>query len=306
MSLRALLALACLLPVLLATGCGGDDGGAAAGGSLDVVASATFLADIAQNVAGDRFTVRALVPADADLHAFEPTPRDIADVAGADLFVVNGAGLEQTLTDTVRGAGGGVRVVEASEGLTTRTPQPGEPQRDAVDPHFWLDPTLVETYVENIRAAFAETDPEGAAAYAANAAAYVEELEALDDWIATQIDAVPADRRKLVMNHMSHGYFADRYGFAVVGAVIPSVGTDDAPTARQLADLTQAIEATGAAAIFVELGQSPTLAQQIAAETGVTVIDDLRDHSLSGPDGEAPTYTEMMKYDTRRIVEALR
>jgi ABC-type Zn uptake system ZnuABC Zn-binding protein ZnuA len=197
-------------------------------------------------------------------------------------------------------------VVEASDGLTPRTPQPGEPQRDAVDPHFWLDPTLVETYVENIRAAFAETDPEGAAAYAANAAAYVEELEALDDWIATQIDAVPADRRKLVMNHMSHGYFADRYGFAVVGAVIPSVGTDDAPTARQLADLTQAIEATGAAAIFVELGQSPTLAQQIAAETGVTVIDDLRDHSLSGPDGEAPTYTEMMKYDTRRIVEALR
>jgi len=179
--------LLCLLLTLpIAAGCDGK-GGAADGGPLDVVASATFLADIAQNVAGDRFTVLALVPADADLHAFEATPRDIADVADADLFIVNGAGLEQTLEDTVREAGGGVRVVRASEGLTTRTPRPGEPQGDAVDPHFWLDPTLVETYVENIRAAFAAVDPAGAATYAENATAYTEELEALDRWIAAQV-----------------------------------------------------------------------------------------------------------------------
>ena len=108
------------------------------------------------------------------------------------------------------------------------------------------------------------------------------------------------------MNHVSHGYFADRYGFTVVGAVIPSVDTADSPTARQLSDLTRVVRETGVKAIFVELGQSPKLAEQIAAETGIAVVADLRDHSLSAPDGEAATYIEMMKYDTRRIVEALR
>ena len=109
-----------------------------------------------------------------------------------------------------------------------------------------------------------------------------------------------------MVNHASHGYFADRYGFDVVGAVIPSVATGATPTARQLADLTQAIRETGAKAIFVEAEENPALAAQIAAETGIAVVDDLRDHALSGPDGEAPTYVEMMRFDTRRIVEALR
>ena len=306
---------AALLLVTPAAGCG-DEVGAAAGGRLDVVTSATFLADIAQNVAGDRFTVRALVPADADLHAYEPTPRDLARVAGADLFVVNGAGLEQRLVETVRDAGGDVRVVEASAGLVPRTPKPGEPTGDSgsddaatggdTDPHFWLDPTLVKAYVATIRDAFSETDPDGAAAYAANAAAYSAKLDALDRWIAAQVATVPAANRKLVTNHASHGYFADRYGFSVVGAVIPSVSTGAAPTPRQLAELERVIRDAGVRAVFVESGQSPELAEQIAAETGVSVVDDLRDHALSTPDGEAPTYIEMMKYDARRIVEALR
>jgi len=307
-----------LLVAAAAAGCG-DGADATAGGSLEVITSATFLADIAQNVAGDRFTVQALVPPDADLHAYEPTPHDVTDVTGADLFIVNGAGLEQTLADTVSGAGGDVRIVTASAGLEPRTPQPGEPLAGgggeddaadaadlAADPHFWLDPTLVETYVENIRAAFVEADPEGAATYAANADRYIEQLEQLDRWIRDQVDTLPASDRKLVVNHVSHGYFADRYGFAIVGAVIPSVSTGDTPTARQLADLTRAIRESGAKAIFVELDENPQLAEQIAAETGIAIVADLRDHALSGPDGEAPTYIDMMRFDTTRIVEALR
>jgi zinc/manganese transport system substrate-binding protein len=313
-SARRLTPVAVLLLLLaVVAGCG-DGGDSEAAGSLDVIASATFLADIAQNVAGQRFTVRALVPADADLHAYEPTPHDLADVAGADLFIVNGAGLEGTLEDTVRAAAGDLRVVEASAGLKSRLPRPGEPLYEGAadggasetDPHFWLDPTLVETYVRNLRDAFTATDPAGAATYAANADAYVAKLEALDRRIREQVATVPANARKLVMDHMSYGYFADRYGFTIVGAVIPSVGTGDAPTARQLADLTRTIRDTGARAIFVESGQSPALAEQVAAETGIAVVGDLRDHALSGPDGEAPTYIDMMKFDTQRIVEALR
>ena len=102
------------------------------------------------------------------------------------------------------------------------------------------------------------------------------------------------------------GYFADRYGFSVVGTVIPGVGTGETPTAKQLSDLTTAIRTSGARAIFVEIEENPKLAEQIAAETGITVVDDLLDHSLSAADGVAPTYIALMRYDTRRIVEALR
>ena len=108
------------------------------------------------------------------------------------------------------------------------------------------------------------------------------------------------------MDHASHGYFADRYGFTIVGTVIPGAATSESPTARQLSDLTRTIRETGVKAIFVEAGENPQLAEQIGAETGVKVVTDLLDHSLTAADGPAPTYIDMMKYDTRRIVEALR
>jgi ABC-type Zn uptake system ZnuABC Zn-binding protein ZnuA len=318
------LAAALLLAAVLAgaaalTGCGGPDDDAKTG-DLKVMATATFLADIAQNVAGDRFTVESLVPRDADLHAFEPTPRDVAAVAEADVFVLNGGGLEETLEDTLRTAASGTTFVEASEGVTPREPQPGEPLHEheeeeqgledehaqETDPHFWLDPTLAIAYVENIRDAFIAADPEGKAEYTANAEAYVTKLGGLDAWIEAEVATLPEADRLLVMNHVSHGYFADRYGFRIAGAVIPSVATGESPTAKQLAELTETIRAEGVRAIFVELEENPQLADQIAAETGIVVVDGLRDHSLSEPDGEAGTYIDMMKYDTRLIVEVLR
>jgi ABC-type Zn uptake system ZnuABC Zn-binding protein ZnuA len=295
-----------LLVVAVSAGCGTASGPSS--GALDVVASTTFLADIAQNVAGDRFEVASLVPLGTDPHAFEPTPSDLRKVVTADLLIVNGGGLEGPLLKTMENAGGGATVVDASAGLATRTPQPGEPPlaNGETDPHFWLDPVLVKTYANNIAAAFATADPAGAAVYAANAAAYTKNLDALDAWIKAQVAQVAPGNRKLVMDHASHGYFADRYGFTIVGTVIPAVGTGETPTARQLSDLTHKIDATGAKAIFVEASENPQLAEQIAAETGVSVVTDLLDHTLTAADGPAPTYIAMMKYDTRRIVEALR
>jgi ABC-type Zn uptake system ZnuABC Zn-binding protein ZnuA len=303
----ALLAAALLLfPAALLGGCGSTDS-AADTGALDVVASASFLSDIAQNVAGDRFEVRSLVPLETDPHSFEPTPSDLRDVATADLLIVNGGGLEGSLLDTLENAGGDATVVDASAGLAGRTPQPGEPALEGeADPHFWLDPVLVKTYVATIRDAFVAADPAGAAEYEANAAAYQQQLDELDAWIAAQVAEIPETRRKLVMNHTSHGYFADRYGLEIVGTVLPGASTGETPTARGLSDLVRAIDSSGARAIFVEIDEDPDLARQIAAETGVAVITDLLDHSLTEPGGRAPTYIDMMKYDTRRIVEALR
>ena len=325
-----LLLVSLLVTALAAAGCGGDEEQTQSG-ALSVTATATFLADIAQNVAGDRFTVESLVPRDTDLHAFQPTPRDVAAVSESDLFLLNGGGLEETLEETLRTAAADTAFVEAAEGITPREPQPGEPLHEhhhegeeahegeaahegeeadehahETDPHFWLDPTLVKTYVENIRDAFIAADPAGEAEYTANAAAYTAELDELDAWIEDEVAALPKEDRLLVMNHVSHGYFADRYGFRIVGAVIPSVATGESPTAKQLAELTETIRTEGVRAIFVDLGENPQLADQIAAETGIVVVEDLRPHSLSEPDGEASTYIDMMKYDTRQIVNALR
>jgi ABC-type Zn uptake system ZnuABC Zn-binding protein ZnuA len=293
---------------LLGAGCGAAGGGAS-GGSLNVVASTSFLADIAQNVAGDRFHVQSLIPVGTDPHAFEPTPSDLRKIAGADLVVVNGGGLEGALLTTIRNdVGGGTRIVNASAGLKSRTPQPGEPPLDSgqEDPHFWLDPVLVKTYVANIACAFSKADPAGASAYKANAAAYDKKLDALDAWVKRQVAQIPPQNRKLVMDHASHGSFADRYGFTVVGTVLPSVTTSDTPTAKQLADLTRTIRRAGVKAIFVDASDNPQLAEQIGAETGVKVVTGLLDHSLTGPGGPAPTYIAMVRYDTRQIVEALK
>jgi ABC-type Zn uptake system ZnuABC Zn-binding protein ZnuA len=293
---------------LLGAGCGAAGGGAS-GGSLNVVASTSFLADIAQNVAGDRFHVQSLIPVGTDPHAFEPTPSDLRKIAGADLVVVNGGGLEGALLTTIRNdVGGGTRIVNASAGLKSRTPQPGEPPLDSgqEDPHFWLDPVLVKTYVANIACAFSKADPAGASAYKANAAAYDKKLDALDAWVKRQVAQIPPQNRKLVMDHASHGYFADRYGFTVVGTVLPSATTSDTPTAKQLADLTRTIRRAGVKAIFVDASDNPQLAEQIGAETGVKVVTGLLDHSLTGPGGPAPTYIAMVRYDTRQIVEALK
>jgi ABC-type Zn uptake system ZnuABC Zn-binding protein ZnuA len=268
---------------------------------LNVLAVETFLADIAQNVAGERAKVEALMPIGVDPHGFEPTPGDVTRVANADVLITNGAGLETSLDRLLEDAGGEQQVIEASAGLRARTGPEGE-----VDPHFWLDPNNVVQYVENIREGLIRADPEGAATYTANAAAYTAQLRELDDWIAGQVEQIPVERRLLVTNHESLGYFADRYGFTVVGTIVPSVSTGSAPSAQQMAALVQQIRAEHVAAIFLETGTNTQLAEQIAQEAGVQVVTELYTHSTSEPDGPAPTYIEMMKYNVRTIVGALR
>jgi manganese/iron transport system substrate-binding protein len=169
-----------------------------------------------------------------------------------------------------------------------------------------MDPTKVIAYVENIRDGLTAADPPGKDAYAANANAYIAKLNELDGWIKQQVAQAPESRRLLVTNHESLGYFADRYGFKVVGAIIPSVSTEASPSAQELARLADQIKATGAPAIFLEMGSNPQLADQLAGETGIKVVTGLLTHSISAPDGPAPDYLSMMRYDVNTIVSALR
>ena len=190
---------------------------------------------------------------------------------------------------------------------TEETPLPvapdgGHQQHDGGDPHFWLDPSKAIVYVENIRDGLSQADPAGKAIYAANAAAYIAQLQELDSWIAQQTQSIPAEHRQIVTNHESFGYFADRYGFTIIGTVVPSVSTGSAPSAQQLARLIDRIKATGAPAIFLETGANPQLAQQVAAETGVAVVTDLYTHSITSADGPAPTYIAMLRHNVQAML----
>jgi ABC-type Zn uptake system ZnuABC Zn-binding protein ZnuA len=280
-----------------------------AGQPLKVLAVETFLADIAQNVAGDRVKVQALIPIGLDPHAFEPAPADVAKIAESQVLIVNGAGLEEWLQRLLSNAGGQRQVIEASHGLTARVPPAGDPaasEHPEGDPHFWLDPTKVVRYVENIRDGLSQGDPTGAETYAKNANAYIAQLNALDQWITAQVSQVPQARRLLVTNHEAFGYFADRYGFTVVGAIVPSVTSNASPSAQEMAALVERVRATGAPAVFLETGVNPQLAEQLAHETGIKVVTRLLTHSVSEAGGPGPTYLEMMRYNTTAIVTALR
>ena len=301
-------ALACLLVSIAACATPQIPADATPKTSLRVLAVETFLADIAQNVAGTRVHVDALISVGVDPHDFEPTPADVRKVADSQVLIVNGAGLEEFLAKLLANAGGKRIVIEAAAGLKSRTPTTNEildPDHPG-DPHFWLDPNNVIKYVENIRDGLSQADPAGAAAYQANAEAYSAQLKVLDTWIAEQVKPIPPARRLLVTNHESFGYFADRYGFRIVGTIVPSVSPDASSSAQQLAVLVNQIKAAKAPAIFLETGTNPQLARQIAQETGVQVVTELYTHSTTNAQGPAPTYIGMMEYNVQTIVSALK
>ncbi len=275
---------------------------APADGKPRVLASTSIIADIAQNVAGDRLKVEMLLPLGVDPHAYQPRPSDAAKVAESTVLILNGADYEHFIQPILANAGGERMVIEASARLTPR-PAPGDGVNTAGDPHFWLDPNLVITYVENIRDGLSTADPAGAETYKANAETYIKQLQELDAWIKTQVETLTPEKRYLVTNHENLAYFADRYGFTIVGAVVPSLSSEAAPSAQEMAALVEKIRSSNVMAIFLDAMDNPALAEQIAKEARVKVITDLHLESLTPPDGGAPTYIEMMKYNIGRIVQ---
>ena len=289
------------LVALFLTSCGSAPKSDSA--AVSVLASTSFLADIAQNVAGTRLKVDSLLPLGVDPHAYQAAPADVAKIAGSKVLILNGVEYERFIQPLLDNAGGQRLIVTASNGLTLRNMN--ESGAQVGDPHLWLDPNLVIKYVENIRDGLIQADPGGAATYKANAEAYIAQLKDLDAWIVEQVNTIPAARRLLVTNHEALGYFADRYGFTIVGTVIPSLSTEAGTSAQGLAQVIDQVKASGAPAIFLSEVENPNLADQIASETGVKVVNDLYLETLTaGP--PAATYLEMMKYNVTRIVDALK
>ncbi len=300
-----------ILAALFLTGCGSAP--QSSDGALRVLTSTTFLADIAQNVAGDRVQVESLLPVGIDPHAYQASPSDVAKISESNLLIINGMEYEQFIKSLLENAGGEHLVIKASTGLEPRQMEENDgetesgagSEHEAGDPHMWLDPNLVITYVENIRDGLIEVDPGGAEIYKANADAYISQLKDLDAWIVEQVNSVPAERRLLVTNHEALGYFAERYGFEVVDTILPSFSSEASASAQEIAAAVEAVKSSGAPAIFLGEVENADLANQIAEETGVKVVNDLYLESLT--DGApAAMYIDMMKHNVMRIVDALK
>lgn len=279
---------------LLFTACeeaAGDDG------NLKVVATTNIVGDVVSVVGGDLIDLTVLLPVGVDPHSFQPTPRDLAAVSDAEVIFINGLGLEEFLAEMLANAASEAEVVAVSAGVDIDLLEG--------DPHVWLDPANVALWAEAVAAALNGQDPANTAAYTANAVAYVEEVLALDAWIEEQVAQIPPARRQLVTDHDSLAYFAARYGFTVVGAVMPGYSTLAEPSAQDLAALEDAIRALDVSTVFVGSSINPGLAGRVAEDTG-TQLFPLYTGSLSGPDGPAPTYIAMMRHDVNVIVAGLR
>ena len=161
--------------------------------------------------------------------------------------------------------------------------------------------------VRNISAALSNADAANAATYAANADAYIAKLQALDKEISTLVDQVPAERRKIVTSHDALGYFADRYGFTIVGSVIPALSTEAGdPSAQDIAKLVDGIKAEGVKAIFLESMANPRLVERVAQEAGVRIGPELYTDALGGPDSDGATFIDAMRANARTLIELLR
>ena len=252
---------------------------------------------------GNEVRVTSLVPAGADPHTYSPTPSDVRAIAGADLVVMNGLGVDDWLTPLLAEA-----KLSASALVQLGPNEPGVAYlagtdgTGSVNPHLWMNVAYAELYVKRIVAALQAAAPAKQAALQASGDAYLARLAALDTAIRAQIATIPPANRKLVSYHDAFPYFAAAYGLTIVGSVVPSPGQD--PSAGQVAALIDAIRASGVKAIFSEAQFNPKVEQQLAAEAGVTVVSNLYDDAL----GQAPvdTYEGMMRWDADRVVEALR
>jgi ABC-type Zn uptake system ZnuABC Zn-binding protein ZnuA len=300
---------------LCVAACGDDDetAGAARGG-VTIVATTTQAADLARAVAGDRDEVRSLLAPNTDPHEYEPRPSDIKALADADIVVRSGGDLDAWLDDAIESSGGDAEQVvlidhvETSEGEHGHEEEHAEEEEEeghAVDPHWWQDPQNAVRAVEALKAALSRVDPENATAYAANAQRYTRQLEDLDRAVAACIDQVPPAQRKLVTTHDALGYYAQRYGLEVIGAVIPSLSTQAQASAGEVTGLIDTIRRERVKAIFAESSVNSKLEQAIADQSGATVGRALWADTL-GPEGsDGATYVTSIASNTRAIVDGL-
>ncbi|MBA2516744.1 MAG: zinc ABC transporter substrate-binding protein [Solirubrobacterales bacterium] len=289
---RSLRLLAPVLAALVVTsGCGSDEPSPKSG-TLQLVSTTTQLADLARNVAGDRADVRGLLKPNADPHDYEVRPSDIDGLSDARVVLQSGGDLDGWLGGAVQNAGGSPTVIKLTDSVKTT----GD------DPHWWQDPRNAVVAVRKIRDALSEADPPNARAYGANANSYIADLDSLDSAVAACVGRIPSSGRKLVTTHDALGYYAQRYGIEVIGAVIPSLSTRGQPSSGETAELAKTIRRERVKTIFAESSVNPKVEQAIARESGASIGRPLYADTL-GPKGSAgDTYVKSIQANTKALI----
>jgi zinc/manganese transport system substrate-binding protein len=275
---------------------------------LPVVATFSILGDLVSNVGGDRVAVKSLVGPNGDAHVYSPSPADARTLSDAKLIVTNGLGFEGWLTRLVKSSNSKARNVVASKGVKPRklagkhAHDHGHGPSDG-DPHAWQSVANAKTYVANIRDGLIAADPAGKAVYEANAAAYLDKLEALDREIRETIAKIPPERRRIITTHDAFGYFSDAYGVEFVAP--QGVSTESEASARDVARIITQIKKQKIPAVFLENISNPRLLKQIADETGAKVGGTLYSDALTDEKGPAPTYIDLIRHNIRTLSAAL-
>ena len=272
-----------------------------------IVVTYSILGSVVKELVGNQANVIISIPNGLDPHEWEPSAKDIEAINKADLVIQNGLGLEGGMKKTLALAqSNGVKFFTASDYITIRHVGAGEglPSGDpdqatgAADPHLWTDPLAMKDVVAAL-AGYLKTNLD------INVDTQSQDIQArldnLNTQVATEVSALPQDSRKLVTGHESLGYFAQRYGFKLIGAVIPSLSDQADVSAADIATLKQEILDNNVKAIFAEQGTSPAVVNQIGAETGARVVD-LSTHILPSDDSYFTFETQL----AATIVDALK
>jgi len=266
-----------------------------------VVSSFTILADFVRAIGADDVESASLVPPDGDPHEFQPRPAHLNRIRSATAVVENGLGLEGWLSRLVQASGFHGRRIVASDGITPRRMQEGG--RSIPDPHVWQDPQLAAKMVRAIGEGLGAGDPGRAGAYGSRAEAYLDQLGQLDAEIAARIDAIPPPKRRIITAHDAFAYYGARYGITFLAPL--GISTEAEPSPRALASLAAQIRREGVHTVFLENMTDPRLARALAREAGAQVGPKLYSDSLSPPDGPAPNYIDLIRYNTAQFVAAM-
>ena len=289
--------------------CGGSSASTspANGSGYVVLATTSVFADIAKLALGDTVTINTIVPAGVDVHTFEPSPADAQKLTDADLIVMNGLGLDEWVLTLLESAGKSeADVLELGEDLVgfdyleSAEHEPGTDGHDhsGIDPHIWLDPAGAQLYMERIAKRVSDDRADLADQIALGYGEGLDQLTGLKNDMSAAYAAIPAEKRKIVTFHDAFGYYARAYGITIVGFAVEAPGQD--PSAQEIAALIEAIRAAGVTSIFSEVQFPSKVLDQIAAETGAVVLEDLYSGALGA--SPADTYIGAMRKNAEAIL----
>jgi len=274
-------------------------GASAAQTPVRVLVSFSILADIARQVGGSDVAVTSLIGPDANEHVFEPSPDQVRQLTQAQLFIVNGFGLEGWRTRLIQSAQYRGLVVIATAGITPLMTTETDETAPSPDPHAWQDPRNAVIYAEHIMRALAGIDPEHAEAHRHRFRDYRAALDALDRNVRDGLALIPVEKRQVITTHDAFAYYGKAYGMTFMAP--EGLNTASEPSAKSVAALIRQIRRQGIKALFLENISDPRLMEEIARETGATLGPPLYSDALSGPNGPAPTYIRMIEYNTAAL-----